>query len=43
MTNLDELPRKRGVYRVETVSGTVHILDIAGRTTWERRPDPVQL
>ena len=40
MANLDELPRKRGVYRVETVSGTMHILDIAGRTTWERRPGP---
>ena len=40
MTNFDELPRERGVYRVETVSGTAHILDIAGRTTWERRPGP---
>ena len=40
MTNFDELPRERGVYRVETVSGTVHVLDIAGRTTWERRPGP---
>ncbi len=40
MTNFDKLPRRQGVYRVETASGTVHILDMAGRTTWERRPGP---
>ena len=40
MTNFDELPREQGIYRIETASGTVHILNIAGRTTWERRPGP---
>lgn len=40
MTNFDKLPRQPGVFRVETVSGTVHILNFAGRTTWERRPGP---
>ena len=38
MTNLDKLPRTRGKYRVEIASGTVHIIDIAPRITWERRP-----
>ena len=40
MTSFDKLPRQPGVFRVETASGTVHILNIAGRTTWERRPGP---
>ena len=40
MTHFDKLPRQQGIYRVETASGTVHILDMAGRTTWERRPRP---
>ena len=40
MTNFDKLPRTFGRYRVETVAGTVHILEIAGRTMWERRPGP---
>ena len=40
MTHFDQLPRQQGIYRVETASGTVHILDMAGRTTWERRPGP---
>ena len=40
MTNFDTLPLTVGRYRVETVSGTVHIFDIAGRITWERRPGP---
>ena len=40
MTHFDKLPRQQGIYRVETSSGSVHILDVAGRTTWERRPGP---
>lgn len=36
----DRLPAEPGVYRVETVSGTVHIIDRRGRATWERRPAP---
>ena len=40
MASFDRLPRQRGIYRIETASGTVHILDMAGRTTWERRPGP---
>ena len=40
MTHFDKLPRQQGIYRVETASGTVHILDMVGRTTWERRPGP---
>jgi hypothetical protein len=36
----DRLPTEPGVYRVETVSGTVHIIDLRGRATWERRPTP---
>lgn len=40
MTDFDKLPAERGLYRIETVSGTVHILSIEGRTVWERRPAP---
>ena len=40
MTHFDKLPRQQGIYRIETASGTAHILDLAGRTTWERRPGP---
>jgi hypothetical protein len=40
MTNFEKLPRKPGVYRVVTLSGTVHLITVAGRTTWERRPGP---
>ena len=40
MTHFDKLPRQQGIYRIETASGSVHILDVAGRTTWERRPGP---
>ena len=40
MTNFYKFPRQQGVFRVETASGTAHILDVAGRTTWERRPGP---
>jgi hypothetical protein len=40
MTNLDKLPRTRGRYRVETVTGTVHIIEIAAQTTWQQRPGP---
>jgi hypothetical protein len=36
----DRLPTEPGVYRVETASGTVHIIDLRGRATWERRPAP---
>jgi hypothetical protein len=35
-----KLPSEPGVYRVETVSGTVHIIDLRGRAMWERRPAP---
>lgn len=40
MASFEKLPRQQGIYRIETASGTVHILDMAGRTTWERRPGP---
>lgn len=40
MTSFEKLPRQQGIYRIETASGTAHILDLAGRTTWERRPGP---
>jgi hypothetical protein len=40
MTEFDKLLAERGLYRVETVSGTVHIFSIEGRTMWERRPAP---
>ena len=35
---LNALPSKPGIYRIETVSGTVHIISTIGRATWERRP-----
>lgn len=34
----DKLPTERGAYRVETISGTVHIIERAGRITWKRLP-----
>jgi hypothetical protein len=40
MTQFEKLPMTRGVFRVLTASGTVHIIDIQGRAMWERRPAP---
>jgi hypothetical protein len=40
MTNFDKVPDEPGVYRVVTQSGTMHILTVAGRISWERRPGP---
>lgn len=37
MTAFEQLPKDPGVYKVETVSGTVHIIDRNGRTMWEPR------
>jgi hypothetical protein len=40
MTQFERLPKTRGVFRVLTASGTVHIIDIQGQVMWERRPAP---
>ena len=42
MDGLEVLPSTPGVYRVQTWSGTIHIIsqDLEG-TTWERRPAAV--
>ena len=40
MANIEKLPKKPGVYRFETISGTVHIISTIGRPSWERRPAP---
>jgi hypothetical protein len=34
----EKLPFERGVYRVETISGTSHIIERAGRITWTCLP-----
>lgn len=39
MTSFGSLPSEPGRYRVDTISGTVHIVDsTGGRICWERRP-----
>lgn len=35
-----KLPTKHGVYRVDTASGTVHVITIDGWLRWERQPAP---
>lgn len=38
MSSFESLPTEPGRYRVDTISGTVHIIDSTGRLCWERRP-----
>ena len=38
MTTFETLPIEPGRYRIDTTSGTVHIIDNTGRIYWERRP-----
>ena len=38
MTAFETLPIEPGRYRIDTTSGTVHIIDNTGRICWERRP-----
>ena len=38
--DLRSIPSEPGVYRVETLSGTVHIISTIGRLTWKRLPAP---
>ena len=38
MTTFETLPIEPGRYRIDTISGTVHIIDNTGRICWERRP-----
>ena len=37
---LSSIPDEPGVYRVETLSGTVHMISTIGRFTWKRLPAP---
>ena len=37
---LQSIPDEPWVYRVETLSGTVHIISTIGRFTWKRLPAP---
>ena len=39
-TGLQEIPDIPGVYTVETLSGTVHLISNVGRLTWMRLPTP---
>ena len=39
-TELQEIPDVPGVYTVETLSGTVHLISTVGRLTWMRLPTP---
>ena len=39
-TGLQEIPDIPGVYTVETLSGTVHLISTVGRLTWMRLPTP---